>query len=70
MTSPQKIARYNLSEVDLLQENGRSFVDIAKLGLKHNGKCCLDFDCGIMRRLDGQNKPCKGPVELELRGAS
>jgi len=68
MTSAQKMSHYNLAEVDLLRENGHSFVDVAKLGLKHDGKCCLD--CGIMRRVDGQNKPCKGPVKLELRGAS
>lgn len=36
-----------LSEVDLLQENGHAFVDIAKLGLRHEGKCCLDC---FMRR--------------------
>lgn len=65
--TPQKMSRYNVTEVDLLRENGHSFMDVAKLGLKHDGKCCLD--CGIMRRVDRQNKPCKGPVELELRGA-
>ena len=41
MTSSQKMSRYNLAEADLLRENGHAFVDVARLGLKHDGKCCL-----------------------------
>lgn len=29
------------------------------------GECCRV--CGMMRRRDKQNKPCKGPVEITLR---
>ena len=29
------------------------------------GECCRI--CGVMRRRDRQNKPCKGPVEVTLR---
>lgn len=29
------------------------------------GECCRI--CGLMRRRDKQNKPCKGPVEVTLR---
>lgn len=29
------------------------------------GECCRV--CGIMRRRDKLNKPCKGPVEITLR---
>lgn len=60
-----KMARYNLTEADLLRENGHAFVEIGRLGLKHEGKACLA--CGIMRRHDGQNKPCKGHVGVALR---
>lgn len=35
MTSAQKMSRYNLAEVDLLRENGHSFVDVAKLVVSH-----------------------------------
>ncbi len=60
-----KMTRYGLTEPDLLRENGHAFVAVTKLQLRHDGKACLA--CGIMRRPDGQNKPCKGPVGLALR---
>lgn len=63
--SKNKSPRYNFSEADLLGENGHQFVDVRKLGLSHSGKCCID--CGIMRRADGQNKPCKGLVKVQTR---
>ena len=31
------------------------------------GECCRV--CGLMRRRDKQNRPCKGSPELSLRGA-
>lgn len=43
MTSPQKMAHHNLADVDLRRANGHAFLDVAKLGLKHEGKCCLDL---------------------------
>lgn len=60
-----KMARYGIEESDLLREHGHAFVDVAKLGFKNEWKACLD--CGIVRRADGKNKPCKGPVALSLR---
>ena len=65
MSLDAKMTRYSLAEADLLRENGHAFVDVPKLGLKHDGKACLA--CGIMRRHDGQNKPCKGHVGVALR---
>ena len=65
MSLGTKMTRYKLTETDLLRENGHAFVDVSKLGLRHDGKACLD--CGIMRRHDGQNKPCKGHVGVALR---
>lgn len=29
------------------------------------GECCRV--CGLMRRRDKQNKPCRGPVEITMR---
>lgn len=29
------------------------------------GECCRV--CGMMRRADKKNKPCKGPAKIELR---
>lgn len=29
------------------------------------GECCRV--CGLMRRRDKQNKPCKGPVQITMR---
>ncbi len=65
VTLGTKMTRYNLTDTDLFRENGHVFVDVSKLGLRHNGKACLT--CGIMRRQDGQNKPCKGHVSVVLR---
>ena len=65
MSLGTKMTRYKLTEADLLRENGHVFVDVSKLGLMHDGKACLA--CGIMRRHDGQNKPCKGHVGVALR---
>lgn len=31
----------------------------------HKLECCKV--CGVVRRRDGQNKPCKGPVKVTLR---
>jgi hypothetical protein len=28
--------------------------------------CCRN--CGIVRRMDGQNKPCRGQIGISLRG--
>lgn len=60
-----KIARYGLFESDLLRENGHVFVELVKLGFRQQGSSCLV--CGIVRRRDGCNSPCKGPVEVSLR---
>lgn len=30
-------------------------------------ECCRD--CGIVKRRDGENSPCKGPVKVALRAA-
>lgn len=65
MSLGTKMRRYSLTEGDLLRENGHAFVELAKLGLNHPGKACLA--CGIMRRADGQNKHCKGPVAVTVR---
>lgn len=61
----KKLERYGLTEADLLMENGHRFVDVSRLGLRHEGKCCLD--CGFMRRADGNNKLCKGPANLVFK---
>lgn len=61
----KKLERYGLTEADMLMENGHRFVDVSRLGLRHEGKCCLD--CGFMRRSDGSNKPCKGPARVVLK---
>ena len=60
-----KLAKYGLTEADLIVENGHRFVEVTKLGLLHKGMACLD--CGFMRRADGKNKACKGPVKIEPR---
>lgn len=65
MSLDTRMSRYNLTDADLLRENGHVFVDVSKLGLRHNGKACLA--CGIMHRQDRQNKPCKGHVGVALR---
>jgi hypothetical protein len=62
-----KMARYHLTAADLLNENDHLFVDLAKLGIANLGKSCLV--CGIMRRADGQNKPCNGTVNVTVRDA-
>lgn len=48
-----------LEELDRAKNNGHSWIDIPQLKL--NQTCSR---CGIMRRKDGKNKPCIGPVGL------
>lgn len=57
--------RLNFSEEDLLRENGHSFVDASRLGLRIKCKCCIL--CGVVRRIAGNNKLCKGAAKVELR---
>lgn len=56
---------------ETIKENGHEFVTGESLGFGpgstlHSLYCCKQ--CGIMRRKDGQNKPCRGKVRVELRG--
>lgn len=60
-----KMARYNLTQADVLHENGHAFVDMKKLGLSLSAKSCLH--CGLMRNRDGDNKACRGNVKVGLR---
>jgi len=53
------------SDKDLLRENAHSFVDASLLGLRLKCKCCIL--CGVVRRIDGNNKPCKGAAKVSLR---
>ncbi|WP_321905145.1 hypothetical protein [Paraburkholderia tropica] len=53
-----------------IEENGHEFVTGESLGFGsgsalHSLYCCKQ--CGFVRRKDGQNKPCKGVVKVELR---
>jgi len=57
--------RPNFPEEYLLRENGHSFVDASLLGLQLKCKCCIL--CGVVRRIDGNNKLCKGAAKVELR---
>lgn len=59
------IIKHNLTEIDLIREHGHVFVSMEKIGLTMKGQCCLV--CGILRRRDGSNKPCKGAVTVEFR---
>lgn len=61
-----KMKHYGLSEADLVREHGHAFVDVIKLGFDSDWKTCLA--CGIVRRADGKNNPCKGHVGVALRG--
>jgi hypothetical protein len=52
-------------------ENGHRFVTGAAVGFKprsvlYDKHVCLD--CGIVRRVDGKNSQCKGPVRVTTRG--
>ena len=60
-----KLVRYQIEEAEILHEAGHLFVPLTKLGLQREGQACLV--CGTMRRRDGTNKPCKGPVAVTLR---
>ncbi|AOY90539.1 hypothetical protein BKK79_00875 [Cupriavidus sp. USMAA2-4] len=58
--------------VEALDENGHRFVTGGELGFTegsvlYKARCC--FDCGIVRRADGQNKACRGRVSVEVRAA-
>lgn len=66
MALQEKLSRYGLSEADVLRENGHAFVPLRLRGLRSEGSACLE--CGFMRRADGKNAPCKGPVAVTLRG--
>lgn len=65
MTRLQAMKKYKLAESDVLLENGHAFIDLTKLGLTSAGKSCLD--CGLMRRIDGKNALCKGPVKVGFK---
>lgn len=56
-----------------LKENGHQFATGASVGFRagsilHDKLVCLD--CGIVRRPDGLNSPCKGKVRVTARNAS
>lgn len=61
----EKVTRYGLREEDLVRENGHVFALLIKMRLQHPGMACLA--CGIMRRADGTNAPCKGEVRVKPR---
>lgn len=63
----EKVTRYGLREEDLVRENGHIFAPLNKMRLQHPGMACLA--CGIMRRPDGANGPCKGEVRVKTRQA-
>lgn len=55
---------------DPICENGHEFVTGESLGFHRGGvlyeaRVCLH--CGIVRRLDGQNRSCGGKVRVEMR---
>ncbi|HDR9105403.1 TPA: hypothetical protein QDB04_002244 [Burkholderia vietnamiensis] len=53
-------------------DNGHEFVPAARLGFRE-GSVLADKEvcarCGIVKRLDGHNSPCKGRVRVALRDA-
>lgn len=56
--------------VEALDENGHRFVTGGDLGFTeasslYKARCC--FDCGIVRRADGQNKACRGRATMGVR---
>lgn len=51
--------------VPLIFENAHVFAPARARGLDHDWWCCSR--CGIVRRRDGQNKPCRGRVRVALR---
>lgn len=51
--------------VPLIFESGHVFAPSRARGLDHDWWCCTR--CGVIRRLDGQNKPCRGRVRVALR---
>jgi hypothetical protein len=54
--------------VDVTFEHGHVFVAGRDRGLGSVGADWIICSrCGIIRRRDGQNKPCRGRVRVELR---
>jgi hypothetical protein len=54
-----------MSFVPVLFENGHVFAPAPALGLNRDWTVCSL--CGIIRRRDGENKPCRGRVRVNAR---
>lgn len=58
---------------EVLKENGHEFVTGESLGFHKASvlrKARVCSQCGIVRRADGQNKPCRGKVRVTARRAA
>lgn len=54
-----------IREVDIHREVGHEFLEMKKLGMRQVGEACLN--CGMMRRTQGINQPCKGRTSVRMR---
>jgi hypothetical protein len=65
-------AMVDTSEQRIL-ENGHEFVTGKAVGFRsgsvlHDKHVCLN--CGVVRRIDGKNRQCRGKVRVTMRGTT
>lgn len=59
------MAKIEIEPSEYANENGHQWVKIKSENILNGKHSCKD--CGILRRPDGRNKPCRGKVKIELR---